>query len=100
MATHGVHTQRNSESNTSTPSQVMKSNPIGETWIGFHGKKKRAFDSGHKNAMPAPPLVHASIMPWEAFQGLSDDDLRSIHRYLRQVPPNANDVGPVRRAAK
>jgi mono/diheme cytochrome c family protein len=39
-----------------------------------------------------------SIMPWESFQGLSEEDVRSIYRYLSTLPPVQDDVGPVRRA--
>lgn len=39
--------------------------------------------------------VHASsIMPWEGFQATTDDDLRSIYRYLRTLPPVDHDAGP------
>ena len=45
--------------------------------------------------------VHAgSIMPWEGFQGLTDDDVRSLYRYLRSLAPVENDVGPVRRPVR
>lgn len=42
--------------------------------------------------------IAGSIMPWESFARLTDDDVRSIYRYLQSVPPVANDIGPTRRA--
>lgn len=39
--------------------------------------------------------VHkSSIMPWEGFQATTDDDLRSIYRYLRTLPQVDRDTGP------
>jgi mono/diheme cytochrome c family protein len=35
-----------------------------------------------------------SPMQWECFQGMRDEDLRSIFRFLQQVPPVERDVGP------
>lgn len=43
-------------------------------------------------------LVAGSKMPWENFARLTDDDLRSVYRYLRSLPPVRRDVGPTRRA--
>jgi mono/diheme cytochrome c family protein len=31
-------------------------------------------------------LIEGSPMPWEALQGMNDDDARSIYRYLKSVP--------------
>lgn len=39
----------------------------------------------------------SSVMPWENFQAATEDDLRSVYRYLQTVPPVANDVGPTYR---
>ena len=42
--------------------------------------------------------VHAdSPMPWEAFQKLSESDLRAIYRYLRTLPPAQTGPDPKRR---
>lgn len=41
--------------------------------------------------------VKASIMPWENFARMTDDDLRSIYRFLSKVPPSPRLVGPTRR---
>lgn len=39
--------------------------------------------------------THAtSIMPWEGVQQTTEDDLRSIYRYLRSLPPVDRDTGP------
>ncbi|MBL9037273.1 MAG: cytochrome c, partial [Archangium sp.] len=38
-----------------------------------------------------------STMPWENFARMTEDDLRSIYRYLRTVAPARHDVGPIRR---
>ncbi len=40
-----------------------------------------------------------SPMPWESFAQMTDDDLRSIYRYLQTLPPVRNITGPVRRKA-
>jgi hypothetical protein len=39
-----------------------------------------------------------SKMPWENFARMTDDDLKSIYRYLTtKVPPSERNVGPTRR---
>ena len=40
-------------------------------------------------------LIQETIMPWDAFKHMSDDDLKAIFRYLNTVKPVKNDVGPV-----
>jgi hypothetical protein len=40
--------------------------PMGETVIGVHGKKYRLLLKGDSKAIPRPPLVNASRMPWLA----------------------------------
>lgn len=40
-----------------------------------------------------------SKMPWDNFKRMTEDDLRSIYRYLMTVPPVKKDVGPSRRDA-
>lgn len=42
-------------------------------------------------------VYKSSIMPWENFTTLTEADARSIYRYLREVPPVDNDVGPTYR---
>lgn len=41
----------------------------------------------------------SSIMPWENFGTADESDLRSVYRYLRTLPPVANDLGPSYREA-
>ncbi|HEX2677028.1 MAG TPA: hypothetical protein VHM19_10320 [Polyangiales bacterium] len=43
--------------------------------------------------------VAGSHMPWENFARMTEDDLRSLYRYLHSLPPVKNDVGPTRRRA-
>jgi hypothetical protein len=35
-----------------------------------------------------------SPMPWHAFRGMHDDDLRAIYRYLRTLPPAEGGPDP------
>jgi mono/diheme cytochrome c family protein len=39
-------------------------------------------------------IIPHSPMPWQSFSRLNEEDLRSIYRYLKSVPPVKNDVGP------
>ena len=39
-------------------------------------------------------VIPRSPMPWPAFSRLAEDDLRSMYRYLKSVPPVVKDVGP------
>lgn len=41
----------------------------------------------------------SSIMPWENFREATDSDLRSVYRYLKTLPPSAEDPGPTYRKA-
>jgi mono/diheme cytochrome c family protein len=41
-----------------------------------------------------------SHMPWEAFAGMTDDDLRAIYRYLRTLTPVVSPTGPALQAMK
>lgn len=43
--------------------------------------------------MRAGRVYPGSNMPWEAFRGLREDDLRAIWRYLRTVAPVVHDPG-------
>jgi len=45
-----------------------------------------------------PRVIPESIMPWEFFARMSDEDLRSIYRYLRSLPPVRHETGPSLRA--
>jgi mono/diheme cytochrome c family protein len=39
-------------------------------------------------------FVKGSKMPWEAFARLTENDVRSLYRFLRTVPPVKRKVGP------
>jgi mono/diheme cytochrome c family protein len=39
-------------------------------------------------------LVDGTPMPWGAYGRMTDDDLRSVYRYLRSLPPVEHDTGP------
>ena len=39
-------------------------------------------------------VLPGSPMPWQGFRNMDEDDLRAIYRYLKSLPPVANDVGP------
>ena len=41
----------------------------------------------------AGEVVPGSPMPWGAFARFTDDDVRAIYRYLRNLPPNRNFTG-------
>ena len=45
-------------------------------------------------------VIPGSPMPWQAFAQMHEDDLRSIYRYLKSVPPVKRDNGPVMVPAK
>ena len=45
-------------------------------------------------------LIPGTPMPWNAFARMTDDDLRSIYRYLRTVTPVEHDPGPSLRNKK
>ena len=42
-------------------------------------------------------ILPVALMPWGAFGRMTDDDLRSIYRYLRTLPPAVNQVGEIYR---
>ena len=39
-------------------------------------------------------VIPESPMPWQVFRTMTDDDLRSVYRYLKTVPPVVRDMGP------
>lgn len=49
------------------------------------------------NRFRAGLAYEGSKMPWGNFKEMTEDDVRSIYRYLRTVPAVKHDVGPVRR---
>lgn len=42
-------------------------------------------------------VIKESIMPWEAFVQMREEDVRAIYRYIVTVPPVQNEVVPMRR---
>lgn len=42
-------------------------------------------------------VFKGSPMPWENFARMTEDDIRSLYRYLRSLPPAKHAVGPPRR---
>ena len=42
-------------------------------------------------------ISRGSPMPWDNFKQMTEDDLRSIYRYLRALPPVKRATGPTRR---
>jgi mono/diheme cytochrome c family protein len=42
-------------------------------------------------------LARGSDMPWDNFKQMTDDDLKSIFRYLKSLPPIKHATGPSRR---
>jgi len=67
IAAEGSHNHSASLLTTANPlAEKNRPTPMGDTLIGWKGKKKRAFVKGEKNATPKPPFVIASRMPWDA----------------------------------
>lgn len=46
----------------------------------------------------AGPVYKGSKMPWDNFALMTEEDSRSIYRYLMSLDPVAHQVGPVRRS--
>jgi hypothetical protein len=44
-------------------------------------------------------LKPSSKMPYEAYRDMTENDLRSIYRYLKSLPPTKNYIGPAHRKA-
>lgn len=43
-------------------------------------------------------VYKGSKMPWEGYARMTEDDVRSIYRYIHALAPVKHDVGPIRRA--
>jgi hypothetical protein len=41
--------------------------------------------------------IQGSTMPWEAYARMTEEDVRSIYRYLRTLEPVERDTGPAHR---
>lgn len=62
-------------------------------WGWLNGWSEDAFVARFKGGR-----VHAdSPMPWEAFQSMTETDLRAIYRYLQTLPPAATGPDPKQR---
>jgi mono/diheme cytochrome c family protein len=62
-------------------------------WGWLNGWSEDAFVTRFKGGR-----VHAdSPMPWEAFQSMTETDLRAIYRYLQTLPPAATGPDPKQR---
>jgi cytochrome c553 len=44
-----------------------------------------------------PRISKGSPMPWENFAMMTEDDLKSLYRYLQSLPPTKRVTGPTRR---
>ncbi len=51
-------------------------------------------EDGFVGRVRAGEVVKGTPMPWGAFARMTDDDLRSIYRYLRTLPPFVHATGP------
>lgn len=67
--------------------------PHPETFVGraskpeFIGRFRATYDP-----KTIPPPGRNTIMPWNAFSGLTDEDLGAIYDYLKTLPPVENKV--------
>ena len=48
----------------------------------------------------AGKVLPKTYMPWGALSRMTEDDLRSVYRYLKSLPPVEHDTGPVIQAKK
>jgi mono/diheme cytochrome c family protein len=58
------------------------------------GYTGRASEESFVQRLRAGRAITSSIMPWECFKELTDNDLKSIYRYLKSLPPVHNSLGP------
>jgi len=65
---------------TPNPTGVLVKLADEDTWVG-------RFRAGR--------VIAASYMPWGPYSRMSENDLRAIYRYLKTLPPVANDMGPI-----
>jgi mono/diheme cytochrome c family protein len=42
-------------------------------------------------------VYSGSVMPWENFGRMTDDDIRSLYRFLKTLPPTRHLIGPAHR---
>jgi mono/diheme cytochrome c family protein len=65
-----------------------------------HGRLGAMTEDQFVTRLRAGRLLPGSPMPWQGLSRLDEDDLRAIYRYLKTVPPSANDPGPPVTTAK
>lgn len=58
------------------------------------GRLTRMTEDEFVTRMHAGRAIPGSPMPWDAYRGFDDDDLRAIYRYLMTLPPVEHDTGP------
>jgi hypothetical protein len=58
--------------------------PAGRTYQQFKYEIRTGLDLDHLHPQFGPFL---QVMPWPAFQDLTDRDLRAIYEYLKTIPP-------------
>jgi len=58
--------------------------PAGRTYPEFVQIMRTGADLDHAHPQLGPLL---QVMPWPAYQSLTDRDLRAIYEYLRAIPP-------------
>ena len=82
------------------PSGVVRSSNITpEPNTGIGGWSREAFlerfkgeNQSHTQALPVEPSKFNTIMPWNSYSGLTDEDLCAIYDYLQTVKPVENKV--------
>ncbi len=54
-------------------------------------------EDGFVARFKAGRVYEGSHMPWESFGRMTEEDVRSIYRFLRSLPPTHRSTGPTRR---
>ncbi|MFT3922072.1 MAG: cytochrome c [Myxococcales bacterium] len=54
-------------------------------------------EDGFVARFKAGRVYKGSHMPWESFGRMTEEDVRSIYRFLRALPPTHRELGPTRR---
>ncbi|MFN8586171.1 MAG: c-type cytochrome [Candidatus Eisenbacteria bacterium] len=69
-------------------------NPPNLTSDPTTGRLSRFTEDQFVERFRAGTLIPGSPMPWPAFKGLQEDDVRAIYRYLKTLAPVTHDAGP------